>query len=231
MDFNQLLQNINITLTDYQLDQFEKYYQFLVDYNEKVNLTAITEKNGVYIKHFYDSLLLAKSINLLEVETLCDVGSGAGFPSIPLKILYPHLKITIIDALDKRLVFLKELGNLLQLDNLNLVHARAEDYAKEHREIFDVVTARAVARENILNELCLPLTKVGGHFISMKGKNADEELNEGKSLEVLKGKIINRQDYFLPQEESKRVLVLIKHFKKCPSKYPRAFGVIKKKPL
>lgn len=231
MDFNQLLQNINITLTDYQLEQFDKYYHFLVEYNEKVNLTAITEKNEVYIKHFYDSLLLAKSINLSEVETLCDVGSGAGFPSIPLKILFPHLKVTIIDALDKRLIFLKELGNLLQLEHLTLVHARAEDYAKEHREVFDVVTARAVARENILNELCLPLTKVGGYFISMKGKNADEELNEGKSLEILKGKIIDRKDYFLPQEESKRVLIVIKHFEKCPNKYPRAFGAIKKKPL
>lgn len=231
MDFNQLLANININLSEYQLKQFHDYFEFLVSYNEKVNLTAITEETEVYIKHFYDSLLLAKSINLNEVKTLCDVGSGAGFPSIPLKIAFPHLKITIIDALDKRLVFLKELSKLLNLDNIELVHSRAEDYAKAHREVFDVVTARAVARENILNELCIPLTKVGGHFISMKGKNADEELNEGRSLEILKGKIVDRKDYYLPEEESKRVLVVIKHFEKCPNKYPRAFGAIKKNPL
>ncbi len=231
MDFNKLLANIDIQLSDHQLKQFDDYYHFLVSYNEKVNLTAITEEKDVYIKHFYDSLLLAKSINLLEVNTLCDVGSGAGFPSIPLKILYPHLKITVIDSLDKRLVFLKELGKILSLDNLELIHSRAEDYAKKNREIFDVVTARAVARENILNELCIPLTKVGGYFVSMKGKNADEELNEGKSLEILKGKIIDRKDYHLPEEDSKRVLIVIKHFDKCSNKYPRAFGAIKKNPL
>lgn len=231
MDFNQLLANININLSEYQLKQFHDYFEFLVSYNEKVNLTAITEENEVYIKHFYDSLLLAKSIDLNEVKTLCDVGSGAGFPSIPLKIAFPHLKITIIDALDKRLVFLKELAKLLNLENIELVHSRAEDYAKAHREVFDVVTARAVARENILNELCIPLTRVDGHFISMKGKNADEELNEGKSLEILKGKIVDRKDYYLPEEESKRVLVVIKHYEKCPNKYPRAFGAIKKNPL
>lgn len=231
MDFNQLLANININLSEHQLKQFHDYFEFLVSYNEKVNLTAITEETEVYIKHFYDSLLLAKSIDLNEVKTLCDVGSGAGFPSIPLKIAFPHLKITIIDALDKRLVFLKELAKLLNLENIELVHSRAEDYAKAYREVFDVVTARAVARENILNELCIPLTRVDGHFISMKGKNADEELNEGKSLEILKGKIVDRKDYYLPEEESKRVLVVIKHYEKCPNKYPRAFGAIKKNPL
>lgn len=231
MNFNELLQEIDIELSEYQLKQFNDYYHFLVEYNEKVNLTAITEENEVYIKHFYDSILLAKSIDLKNIDSLCDVGSGAGFPSIPLKIVYPHLNITIIDALDKRLVFLRELTSLLGLSGVSLVHARAEDYAKSKRECFDVVTARAVARENILNELCLPLTKVGGFFISMKGKNADEELSEGKSLEILKGKIIDRKDYYLPQEESKRVLIVIEHFDKCPTKYPRPFGNIKKNPL
>ena len=138
MDFNQLLANININLSEHQLKQFHDYFEFLVSYNEKVNLTAITEETEVYIKHFYDSLLLAKSIDLNEVKTLCDVGSGAGFPSIPLKIAFPHLKITIIDALDKRLVFLKELAKLLNLENIELVHSRAEDYAKAYREVFDL---------------------------------------------------------------------------------------------
>ena len=162
---------------------------------------------------------------------MCDVGSGAGFPSIPLKILFPHLKITIIDGLDKRITFLKKLSKKLGLDNVHPIHARAEEYAKEHRESFDVVTARAVARANILNELCIPLVKVGGYFVSMKGKNADEEIYEGNSLNLLKGKIVKQNEYYLPKEESKRVLILIEHFAPTPIKYPRAFASIKKNPL
>ena len=179
MDFNQLLKEIDITLSDRQLEQFAIYFKFLVEYNEVVNLTAITEEEEVYIKHFYDSILLSKVIDLSEVKTLCDVGAGAGFPSIPLKILYPELNVTIVDGLDKRIKFLTLLSEKLGLSNLNLVHGRAEEYAKDHRESFDVVTARAVARFNVLNELCIPLVKIGGYFVSMKGKNADEEIAEG----------------------------------------------------
>ena len=231
MNFNDLLKNIDIILSESQLEQFKTYFEFLVEYNENVNLTAITEEEEVYIKHFYDSLLLSKSIDLNNVKTLCDVGSGAGFPSIPLKIAFPHLEITIIDGLDKRITFLKQLASKLGLDGVNCVHGRAEEYARENREKFDVVTARAVARANILNELCIPLVKVGGHFVSMKGKNAEEEINEGNSLKILNAKIVKQNEYFLPKEESKRVLILIKHFDKCPNKYPRAFAAIKKKPL
>ena len=231
MDFNKLLKNIDIELSERQLEQFKIYFEFLVEYNENVNLTAITEEEEVYIKHFYDSLLLSKTIDLNNIKSLCDVGSGAGFPSIPLKIAYPHLEITIIDGLDKRITFLKQLAAKLELSNVNCVHARAEEYAKEHKESFDVVTARAVARANILNELCIPLVKVGGHFVSMKGKNAEDEINEGNSLKILNAKIIKQNEYFLPKEESKRVLILIKHFDKCPNKYPRPFAAIKKKPL
>ena len=231
MDFNNLLEEINITLSQRQLEQFEIYYEFLVEYNNYVNLTAITEKEDVYIKHFYDSILVGKVFDLSNIETICDVGSGAGFPSIPLKIVYPNLHVTIVDGLDKRITFLKKLVEKLGLDNVNLVHGRAEEYAKEYRESFDIVTARAVARANILNELCIPLVKVGGYFISMKGKNADEEINEGNSLAVLKGKIVKKNEYYLPKEESKRVLILIEHFEKCALKYPRAFASIKKNPL
>lgn len=231
MDFNKLLKEIDITLSGRQLEQFDIYFKFLVEYNEVVNLTAITEEEEVYIKHFYDSILLSKVIDLNNVETLCDVGAGAGFPSIPLKILYPNLKVTIVDGLDKRIKFLTLLAEKLGLDGLNLVHGRAEEYAKEHRESFDIVTARAVARFNILNELCIPLVKVGGVFISMKGKNAQEEIEEGNSLYLLNGKIVKQEEYFLPKEESKRVLIVINHFKECPKKYPRAFASIKKNPL
>lgn len=231
MEFNKLLANINIELSDRQLEQFEIYFKFLVEYNEYVNLTAITEEEDVYIKHFYDSILVGQVLDLTTVNSICDVGSGAGFPSIPLKIVYPHLNVTIVDGLDKRITFLKQLVSKLGLTNVNLVHGRAEEYAKEHRESFDMVTARAVARANILNELCIPLVKVGGNFVSMKGKNAEEEINEGNSLSILKGKIINQAEYYLPKEESKRVLIVINHFEKCPNKYPRAFASIKKNPL
>jgi 16S rRNA (guanine527-N7)-methyltransferase len=231
MEFNKLLANINIELSDRQLEQFEIYFKFLVEYNEYVNLTAITEEEDVYIKHFYDSILVGQVLDLTTVNSICDVGSGAGFPSIPLKIVYPHLNVTIVDGLDKRITFLKQLVSKLGLTNINLVHGRAEEYAKDHRESFDMVTARAVARANILNELCIPLVKVGGNFVSMKGKNAEEEINEGNSLSILKGKIINQAEYYLPKEESKRVLIVINHFEKCPNKYPRAFASIKKNPL
>ena len=231
MEFNKLLANINIELSDRQLEQFEIYFKFLVEYNEYVNLTAITEEEDVYIKHFYDSILVGQVLDLTTVNSICDVGSGAGFPSIPLKIVYPHLNVTIVDGLDKRITFLKQLVSKLGLTNVNFVHGRAEEYAKDHRESFDMVTARAVARANILNELCIPLVKVGGNFVSMKGKNAEEEINEGNSLSILKGKIINQAEYYLPKEESKRVLIVINHFEKCPNKYPRAFASIKKNPL
>lgn len=231
MDFNKLLKEIDIKLSDRQLEQFEVYYNFLVEYNNYVNLTAITEHEDVYIKHFYDSILVGQVMDLSKINTICDVGSGAGFPSIPLKIVYPNLNVTIVDGLDKRITFLKQLVSKLGLDGVNLVHGRAEEYAKDHRESFDIVTARAVARANILNELCIPLVKVGGYFISMKGKNADEEINEGNSLSLLKARIVKKNEYFLPKEESKRVLILIEHFDKCSNKYPRAFASIKKNPL
>ena len=231
MDFNELLSPLGLKLSLRQLNQFEDYYDFLVKYNEKVNLTAITAKEDVYIKHFYDSILLSQAYNLQTIETLCDVGSGAGFPSIPLKILFPHIKITIVDSLDKRITFLKELCKILELNDVNLVHARAEEYVKDHRESFDLVTARAVARQNILNELCLPLTKVNGVFVSMKGKMASEEISEGNSLEILKGKVISKKEYLLPKEESQRTIITIKHYSKAPDKYPRSFSAIKNKPL
>ena len=230
MDFKALLQEIDIEISDEALVKFEKYYNFLIEYNQITNLTAITEKEDVYIKHFYDSLLVSKAINLNDYKTLCDVGAGAGFPSIPLKILYPHLEITIVDSLDKRLNFLKQLCSLLDLDKVSLVHKRAEEF-KEGREYFDIVTARAVARENIVNELCLPLSKVGGYFISMKSSLYQEELNEGKSLEVLKSKVEDIKLFNLPKDNSLRAIIVIKHLEKIADKYPRNFGQIKKKPL
>ena len=228
--FLDALKELNISLNEKQINQFEQYYNMLVSYNEKVNLTAITEKEDVYIKHFYDSILVSKVIDLNNIKNIADVGSGAGFPSIPLKILYPHLEVTIIDSLEKRLVFLKELANTLGLGSINLVHERAEDY-KEGKEHFDLVTARAVARQNIVNELCIPLTKIGGFFLSMKGANFEEELKEGNSLNILGGKVENIYQYELPLDSGKRAIIAILHENKTPLSYPRNFGQIKKKPL
>ena len=166
--FIQALLDKGITLTSKQLEQFENYYQTLVEWNQKMNLTAITQKEDVYLKHFYDSLTISFDYALSN-QSLCDVGAGAGFPSIPLKIVYPELKVTIVDSLSKRITFLKHLIQVLDLKDVDAISARAEEYAVKHRESFDIVTARAVARLNILDELCLPLVKVDGDFITLKG--------------------------------------------------------------
>lgn len=230
MSFEKMLNDLNLVINDNQLEQFETYFKFLVEYNEKVNLTAITIRDDVYLKHFYDSLTLTKAYDFSGDLTLCDVGAGAGFPSIPLKIMFPNIKLTIVDSLGKRITFLNLLAEKLNLDNYNMVHARAEEYAVLYRESFDVVTSRAVARQNVLNELCLPLTKVGGYFLSMKSKLATEEKSEGESFEKLFGKI---EDTFVFKllDGSEREIVKIKHFNKTPNMYPREFSKIKKNPL
>mgnify|MGYP003293869646 CR=1 FL=1 len=179
--FIQALKEHGIELTQRQLIQFEMYYKELVEWNEKMNLTNITEKEDVYLKHFYDSLTLAFDYPLSN-QSIADIGAGAGFPSIPLKIVYPELKITIVDSLNKRITFLNHLVKELQLTNVKAIAARAEEYATDHREQYDIVSARAVARLNILDELCLPLVKVGGMFISLKGNQGlieVEEANKG----------------------------------------------------
>lgn len=229
--FIQALQDKGITLSDKQLNQFELYYQTLVEWNEKMNLTAITKKEDVYLKHFYDSLTISFDYPFNN-QSLCDIGAGAGFPSIPLKIVYPHLKITIVDSLTKRITFLKHLIQILELDNVEAISARAEDYAKEHREVFDIVTARAVARLNILDELCLPLVKVNGDFITLKGLKAQEELTEARTgIEKLGGKVIKQVDFTLTNENDYRCNIFIHKIKNTPKNYPRPFGKIKKKPL
>ncbi len=229
--FNKMLKDLEIELNELQLNQFNTYFKYLVEYNEKVNLTAITEETAVYIKHFYDSLTLSKTYDFTKEVKMCDVGAGAGFPSIPLKILYPNINLTIVDSLGKRITFLNLLAKELKLDNYNMVHARAEEFCIDNRESFDIVTARAVARQNILNELCLPLTKINGYFLSMKAKDAFEENEEGESLKILNGKIEEIFTFKLPNDEGQRNIIKIKHTKACPKEYPREFGRIKKKPL
>lgn len=234
MDKKEFIQEINklgIQLTDEQLHQLDKYYQLLVEWNKVMNLTGITEEKEVYLKHFYDSLTIAKVIDLTKEKSLCDVGSGAGFPGMVLKIVFPNLKVTLVDSLNKRIKFLTEVANELNLKDIALVHARAEDFAKNNREKFDVVTARAVAPINVLLEYCLPLTKVGKYFIALKGNISQEIILLNNSLTKIGGKLINSQEFLLPIENSNRSLLVITKENPTSKKYPRHPKDIKNNPL
>ena len=226
----------NFELTDKQKQQFKLYFKMLIEVKEHVNLTRITEEDEVYLKHFYDSItpLFTFGAVFKDGATLCDVGAGAGFPSIPLKILKPGLKVTIVDSLQKRLNFLKDLISELGLTDVELVHGRAEDVGqnKLYRERFDIVTARAVARMSVLSEYCLPLVKKGGYFVALKGPKAEDELDDGKkALEVLGGKLIKDEELTLPESEEERTLVLVQKVKSTPKKYPRQAGTPRRKPI
>lgn len=229
-DFIKLLENKGIVLNNKQIKQFESYYKILVDWNEKMNLTAITDEEGVYLKHFYDSVTIAFDFKFNN-QSIVDVGAGAGFPSIPLKIIYPDLKITIVDSLTKRITFLNYLFKELALTDCKAISVRAEDYAKDNREKCDIVMARAVARLNILDELCLPLVKVGGYFLALKGLKADEELQEAKrGIDILGGSVEEIIDFTLTNNDH-RSNIIIKKVKSTPNKFPRMFARIKKQPL
>ena len=233
--FRQELAKIGIELSDQQMAQFKTYYELLVEWNQKINLTAITELEEVYLKHFYDSITLATTIDLSAADySLCDVGAGAGFPSIPLKIVYPNLEVSIVDSLNKRIKFLTLLAEELGLENVHLYHDRAETFGqnKAHREHYDLVTARAVARLNVLSELCLPLVKKGGQFLALKAAKSEEEVVESKkAIAILGGKLGEETEVSLPFSEDKRYIVAIDKKKETPNKYPRKPGTPNKKPL
>jgi 16S rRNA (guanine527-N7)-methyltransferase len=232
--FTELLEQRGITLDSRQLEQFELYYQELVSWNEKMNLTGITERDQVYTKHFYDSISLAFYLNLQEAGSLADIGSGAGFPGIPLKICFPHIKLTIVDSLSKRITFLQHICDTLKLEGVQLIHGRAEDIARQpsHRDAYDIVTARAVARMTLLNEFCLPFVRKDGVFAAMKGSDPAEELNEAKySLKELRGRLNKVEPFKLPVEESARHIILISKTGVTPAKYPRKAGIPAKMPL
>lgn len=223
------VKKLNVDLTDNMLEQLNRYYELLVEWNSKVNLTAITEENEVYLKHFYDSLTLCKVIDLNNEESLCDIGTGAGFPGIVLKICFPHLKLTLVDALNKRINFLKLVCEKLNLENVECIHARAEEYALKNRDLFDIVTARAVAPLNILLEYSIPLVKKSKYFIALKGnENISESFN---ALKVLDCKVLMEEKFLLPIEGSNRTIIKIEKSGNTPGKYPRRFSEIKKKPL
>lgn len=232
--FTALLKEQGITITPKQLEQFELYFRELVSWNEKMNLTGITERDQVYMKHFYDSLSLSFFMNMEDVNKLADIGSGAGFPGIPLKICFPHLKLTIVDSLSKRISFLQHVCDTLELQNVQLIHGRAEDIARQfvHRDAYDLVTARAVARLSLLNEFCLPFTRKDGVFAAMKGNDPTEELTEAKrSFKELRAELRKVESFSLPVEESARHIILIHKTGATPAKYPRKAGMPAKAPL
>lgn len=235
--FQQKLAEHNIMLDEHQMTQFEEYYKLLVATNEHVNLTTITERDDVYLKHFYDSLTPAFYIEVLREQpiSLCDVGAGAGFPSIPLKIAFPQLTVTIVDSLNKRITFLKELQTTLGLTNVHFHHARAEEFGgrkSEFRASFDIVTARAVAKMSVLSEFCLPLTKVGGQFVALKAAQADQDLESATTaIKLLGGEVKQDVAFELPFDAGTRHIVVINKEKKTPGRYPRKAGTPTREPL
>ncbi|GAA0467736.1 16S rRNA (guanine(527)-N(7))-methyltransferase RsmG [Alkalibacillus silvisoli] len=235
LQFQSALKEYGIELDDSQLNQFNLYYETLVEWNNKMNLTAITDQKEVYLKHFFDSISAAFYYDFASKPlSICDVGAGAGFPSIPLKIVFPHLKITIVDSLKKRITFLNHLAEQLELNDVAFYHDRAETFAKNKlfRESFDVVIARAVARTSVLSELCIPLVKVDGSFIMMKGPNIDEELQTGKlAIKTLGGELLDNSRFNLPIEDSERHIVHVEKVRISPKKYPRKPGTPNKEPI
>ena len=233
-EFYQLLKQQQIELTDQQQMQFERYFELLVEWNKKINLTAITEKKEVYLKHFYDSIapILQGRIKNQNIKLL-DIGAGAGFPSLPMKILYPALDVTVIDSLNKRILFLNHLADELDLEKVHFYHGRAEDFAqdKDFRAQFDIVTARAVARMQILAELTIPFLKVGGRLLALKATNAPEELTEANNaLSLLFSKVKENSSYQLPNGDPRYITIVDKK-KETPNKYPRKAGIPNKRPL
>lgn len=231
--FVQKLQKKGFTITEKQQKQFAIYYETLVEWNKLMNLTAVTEKEEVYLKHFFDSITPSFYYDFTKVQSICDVGAGAGFPSIPLKIMFPHLEVTIVDSLNKRINFLNHLSAELDLTNVRFIHDRAETFGKgEYRESFDVVTARAVARLSVLSELCLPLVKKGGHFLALKGAQGEIEVEEGLfAISILGGEVIHNHPLTLPEEDSMRYILDIEKKRQTPKKYPRKPGIPNKEPL
>lgn len=226
-EFLTNLKELGIIPTSTQINALSLYASYLLEYNQHTNLTSIKSIEEVYLKHFYDSLTITKIIDLNEVSTVLDIGTGAGFPGMVLKIMFPHLELTLLDSNNKKIKFLKELANKLNI-KLNLIHDRAENYLENNRETFDLVVSRAVAPLPILSELSIPFLKVNGHFIAMKS-SIESELSQSKDiLNKLNSKVTSIEEFNLPIENSKRTLIKITKHQTTPLKYPRRYDIIKK---
>ena len=232
--FQKDLTNLNIQLTEVQINQFMKYYELLLEWNGFMNLTAITDFDEVLKKHFVDSLSLIKAYDVTRNVKVIDVGTGAGFPGLALKIAYPSLQITLLDSLNKRIHFLDEVIQKLGLSGIETIHGRAEDFSKpgKLREKYDLCVSRAVANLSTLAEYCLPYVKVGGEFISYKSEKVEEEMNKAKkAISLLGGKLVRCEEFYLPDSEIYRNFVVIKKVKETSKKYPRKAGLPSKEPL
>lgn len=232
--FKNGLQQLHIALSEKQMEQFLQYYELLVEKNKVMNLTAITEFDEVVEKHFLDSVSLTQQLDLHQPLKVLDLGTGAGFPGIPLKIVFPELEITLMDSLNKRVLFLQDVISSLQLENIEAVHGRAEEAArnKKYRESFDLCVSRAVAYISTLSEYCLPFVKIGGSFISYKSSTIEDELEDGKKgIAILGGKVKDVYKFTLPDSELQRSFVIIEKEKKTPKAYPRKAGTPSKEPL
>lgn len=230
-EFIKSLEELNIEVTAEKLDLLDKYYKELVEYNSHTNLTAITKEEDVYLKHFYDSLTITKVIDLNTIDNLLDIGSGAGFPGIVLKIFYPHLKVTLLDSNNKKTTFLSYITEKLNLENVTVIHDRVENYAKDNLNKFDIVTSRAVANLRVITELSLPLVKVNGYFIAMKGNIAEELKDAEKTISSLSSKIEKIIDFNLYQETGQRNIIKIKKLKETTIKELRPYDKIIKRSL
>ena len=234
-DYVEQITEGQVLLTDVQMAQFEQYYDRLIEKNKVMNLTAITEREDVILKHFIDSLALARYVKLWEKEyKIIDVGTGAGFPGIPLKISFPNLQVTLFDSLNKRIKFLQEMIDTLKLKEITAVHGRAEEGARDKnmREKYDFAVSRAVANMAVLSEYCIPFVKVGGYFIPYKTGTVEEEITQGKkAIQILGGKIEKIEKLMLPDSDISRSFVFIKKEKQTPKAYPRKAGTASKQPL
>lgn len=230
-EFLKELKKINIELNKEQENKLDIYASFLLEYNEHTNLTAIKTLEGTYLKHFYDSLTLIKAYDLTKEINVLDIGTGAGFPGLVLKIVYPNLNITLLDSNNKKTKFLSECIEKLNLENVTVINKRAEEFAKENKEKFDLVTSRAVAHLRVLTELSLPFLKKNGYFIPMKSDYIKELEESKKTIEVLGGKLENVINFKLPLEDSNRNILIIKKIDETPKIYPRTYDRIIKKPI
>lgn len=233
IDIKDLFAQYNIILNDIQVSRFNLFQKLLVEWNERMNLTAITEYDEVVVKHFLDSCLIVNAVNMNEINSVADIGTGAGFPGIPLAILFPHIQFTLIDSLNKRIDFLEEVCTQLKLDNVDLIHGRSEDLGhSELRESYDLCVSRAVANLSTLLEYCIPFVSADGYFVSYKSEKSDDELASSQSaLSTLNCVLSSRSDYELPIFTSSRSLLVFRKTDLLPEKYPRKAGIPSKKPL
>lgn len=232
--FEEELEKLNINLTEHQKEQFDRYYEMLVEWNNVMNLTGITDYDEVNLKHFTDSLTLVRNIDMNKIDAVIDIGTGAGFPGLPIKIAFPHIHVVLLDSLNKRIKFLNAVIEELDLADVETLHGRAEDYAKrkEYREQFDLCVSRAVANLSTLSEYCIPFVKRNGYFVSYKSGSSDEEIQHAeKAVNILGGKIEKTDKFLLPETDMGRALVNIKKIKITPAKYPRKAGMPSREPL